>query len=252
MGLATATNNRLGQLSTSSTSVVSYISSENAYPECLQKLQVVSSIRAKRHRILHSVPILDRIEVIQCDSSGGHYNLKLHEVEISIPEGAVSENTSVHLEIGVTLHGPFEFPKDMKPVSPIVWLSIQEGVQFTKSTELSLPHFINCVQEGAHHLSFLTAQVKAEEKFQFQKTRNSGSGIRAATGTLRTRLSKHPFFVCIAAKVTKELTSRANYCVIKAAPKSSTERVWKAHFCITYLLPTCIEVSNRRILIKML
>lgn len=228
-------------VSASQQSIVSYGSSEKAYPASVRELQVIHYTCAKEHNILCRVPCVDMIKVLQCDRMGGFYYSESHHFEINIPDGAVNDN--VHLEFGVTLTGPFEFPKDMKPISIIIWLSIQEGVPFDKSAAVTLPHFINYTDDISQNVSFLTAEVKQAGKFHFQKVRKPGAGIVADSGTLRTRLSKHPCFVCIAAR-SKDMASRTNYCLIEAIPKPVTQLVWKAHFCITYMLPTCIQVND--------
>ena len=221
-------------------SFTSYISSELAYPEPTKQLHPRSYIAPRIHKTVPMIPFEDDIEVFKIDRAGGTYSSKAHKMELIIPEGAVSGYPMVTLEFGVTLHGPFTFPKDTKPVSAIVWFSLQGQSSFHKSIEIVLPHFINYAEDDSQSLAFF---VTNGEKYQFQKQRDSGRGISSTHGTLRTRLSKEPCFICIATKNAKDIATKSNYCIVKAMPKlSPTDYIWRVHFCVSYLLPTCIEV----------
>lgn len=144
--------------------VASYISSELAYPE--PRDSVVS------RSALNTDLFEDQLEVLQCDSVGGVYYFDIHGIRIVIPEGAVNEDSKANLEFGVTLHGPFEFPKDTKPVLAIISLNFHNQSSFSKSIEITLSHFINYTEES-QFLAFYTANEKGE-RFQFQKLRSSG------------------------------------------------------------------------------
>ena len=224
-------------------SFTSYISSELAYPEPTKQLDPSMYIKPRTHKTVSMIPFEDDIKVLQIDRAGGTYSSKPHKMELIIPEGAVSGYAMVTLEFGVTLHGPFKFPKDTKPVSAIVWISLQGQSSFNKSIEIILPHFINYAEDDSQSLAFFESERKGE-KFHFQKVRDSGKGIGFTSGTLRTRLSKQPSFICIATRNPKDITSKAAYCVIKAMPiVPLTAQFWRIHFTVSYHLPTWIEVS---------
>ena len=229
-----------------SESIASYSSSELAYPWSTKKLPLISSTESKNHNSLHSIQFVGPIEELQCDSTGGVYHSSTHDVQISIPEGAVDENSTVNFEFGATLCGPFAFPKDLKPVSPIVWLGIKEGMPFNRSIGVTLPHCIKGLEESSQVLVFLTGELEKKQrgKIQFEKVRSPGSGIETGYGILRTRMSKHACFVCLAAKTTREIIGKTNYRIIKTTPKSTQKHLWKVHFYVTYDLPTCLEVSS--------
>ena len=205
------------------------------------ELEPHSYIMPKQHDV---IPFVEPIQVLQCEDSGGTFTSKPHEVGLYIPEGAVDPNFSLNLEFGVTLHGPFVFAKDakMKPVSPIVWLSVQEELPFNRHIELTLPHPIDC-SEDPSILAFYKAQKKGR-KYLFQRMRNPGFGIDRGIGKVQTKLSKGPYLICIAARATQDLVNKTNYCIIKAMPKSTDEPLWKVQFCVSFFLPTCIEVRN--------
>ena len=140
--------------SSSSSSDLSATSSDATLSE-VASIDSTKEIQAEPLRSkpkIHDVPFLGPIEVLQCDAGGGVYNSAIHDIHIRIPEEAVDQK--VNLEFGVTLHGPFAFPKDgkVKAVSPTVWLSVQGNVSFSKPIEIVLPH---CVGEDCQSLAFL-------------------------------------------------------------------------------------------------
>ena len=75
-----------------------------------------------------------------CDHNGLNYVIEDHDITLRIPEGAVAEGEKVHFEVGVTMYGPFYYPENSQPVSPILWFHIVEGVKLNKQCELILPH----------------------------------------------------------------------------------------------------------------
>ena len=212
-----------------------------------------TSVNPQKHRVLQSAMFKTSVEVIACDDSGGSYSSESHNIQLRIPEGAISAASlavSTNLEFAATLQGPFEFPADVKPVSPIVWFSTQVGIQFAKSVELTLPHFAN----RSEPLAFYAADTrKLRGKFQFQRLRAREKGITERDGTLKTKLSANQSrFVCIAcmgSKPIKEVINRAKYYIVKAAPKTIDTSQWKVFYCIVLSLPTCIEVCLNTLLI---
>lgn len=231
----------------SSSSDISATSSDATQSEVasINSTKEINAWQLRSKPKVHDVPFLGPIEVLQCDAGGGVYNSKIHDIHIRIPEDAVVQ--TVNLEFGVTLHGPFAFPKDgkVKAVSPTVWLSVQENASFKKPIEIVLPH---CVGEDCQSLAFYRAlaEEQREKKYPFRKLKTSEFGIDAYfSGTLRTKLSKNPHFLCIAGKVTQDLLRKSNYYLFQAKPKILDEPTWRVHFYVTYLLPTCNEVGMK-------
>lgn len=79
-----------------------------------------------------------------CDHCGTEYIIDDHDITLRIPEGAVPVGESIKFEIGVVLYDPFIFPENTRPISPIVWLCIQEDIELkkVKPIQLILPHFL--------------------------------------------------------------------------------------------------------------
>ena len=66
-----------------------------------------------------------------------------HDITLRIPEGAVAEGEKIHFEVGVAMYGPFVFPENTQPISPILWLCVVEGdAQLRKPFQIVLPHYL--------------------------------------------------------------------------------------------------------------
>ena len=149
------------------------------------------------------------------------------------------------LKFGVTIAGPFAFPDNIMPVSPVLWVQVQyssDQVELQKPIEITLPHAVNC-NEGSSLLHFMCAY---EQKHQiiFKMTQKRAV-ISQNKGRLLSKLSKRQYFICIGGNVCQEIIAKTEYCVIYVAPKQRIDNTWTIKFFITYTLPTCIEVSSK-------
>ena len=80
-------------------------------------------------------------ERLDCDHNGLDHVNEDHDITLRIPEGAVAEGEKVHFEVGVAMYGPFTFPENTQPISPILWLHLlEEDIKLSKYFELVLPH----------------------------------------------------------------------------------------------------------------
>ncbi len=227
---------------TSSGSISSHSSCELTVPDpspIHAERGLTSSLRTTQH----SSAVMQHIETVQvvhCDSVGGRFNYEPHDIILSVPEGAT--DSVANIEVGVTLNGPMIFPKDTKPVSPIVMLCLQEGSTLSKAIKLAFPHCYRYTEGDQHMLTFLKASKpkKAGRKLLFQKINGT---IGRGKGMVWIKPSKpSPSFFCIGCKVGPEAIAKTNYCVVKVMPKSTDETTWQLVLCVSYLLQTSIEV----------
>ena len=198
-----------------------------------------------------SVPFVDPIEILVCDSRGKEFINSDHDITLRVPPGAIPDGVTVHIETGVTLHGPFQFPPGTRPISPIVWFCTQEGVPFLKPVEVILPHFLHNwdgLQLGflkADHSTFTTDD--GEKRYIFQPVNDPMELHLENVKGFGVLSTKHFCFLCIQANITHDqLPSKAQYCLTKVTPDPwpSMAISFPIHFCVTFLLPTCFEVSN--------
>ena len=203
------------------------------------------------------VDFMDPIITIPFDTNGGDYHSMAHGFRIVVPKGAIKKRTSVEIQFGVTMHGPFEFPSNKKPVSPILWVSAKPESKLRKPIEITIPHFLDMssgtgdrygkkINKG---MSFLKAsdktatpfqRGKSTQLYQFKVASESEECFwpNESHGTIS---AKHLGFFCIAAaKNNPELKPR--YCIIPVIPKLIQKSSWKIHYCVTYLLKTSIQV----------
>ena len=198
-----------------------------------------------------AVPYLDPIEVVTFDNSGGEYTNEAHDIIIRVPQGAISKGVTVNIEVGVTLHGPFSYPRNAKPVSPILWLCMQQDVLLRKSVEVVLPHCVSGLKGGEHNgleLGFLKAnhhEVVSGSEEQSMYTFHPLEGKVKFTSSCGTIQTQHFCFLCIKAQLSRELVQKSGYCLSRVIPHpwpASQSQIF-IYFCVTYFMKTCLKVS---------
>ena len=206
--------------------------------------------------ICRSIPFVEPVAIITCNSDGGEYKSEEHGFQVAVPKGAIKKRASVEIQIGITLHGPFDFPEGKRPISPILWLCSNPETKFRKPVEVTLPHYLNTSGSGngcdsgkefgftflkaLHKSSVVNAQGR--RRYQFHST--DGEEWFWSNENRGTLLTKHFCFVCIAANTSSDVTTRATYCLVTVIPKPIEQPTWKIHYCVTYLLRTCIQVGS--------
>ena len=206
---------------------------------------------------------LTRVKELEFDCSGGKYHCPEDGYSLTVPKGAISEKLGlISIQCGVIPYGPFgpfKYPDGIKPVSPIVWFCSTSSLEFQKPVEITIPHCLDCdSEEDSQSLAFFKANHNVSDSeaptFHFPKESSptmfhfkevegiSSFPLNTSHGTL---YSKHLCFYCIGSK-DKDITDRANFCLITAEPKCF-QRISRIHFCLTYLLKTCMQVNNKQI-----
>lgn len=196
------------------------------------------------------IRFISAIESTTFGHNGVQYSSQYHDVRISVPKGATNKHTTVELQVGVALHGPFSFPDEKRPVSPIVWVGMNPNTKLKKHMEIIIPHFVDrSGQSLSTELILLKATdlVKGGKKqYQFYRVAENNQYFDDANhGTVTT---KHSCYFCIAGDMTN-LT--ASYCLLPVIPQQITQTTWKIHYYITYLLKSHIHVRNKHYFIVM-
>ena len=191
---------------------------------------------------------LTRMKELEFDCSGGKYYSPEDGYSLTVPRGAIPENLgSVSIQHGVIPYGPFgpfKYPDGVKPVSPIVWFCSTSSVEFQKLVEITIPHCYDCDSEqDSQSLAFFKANHNISDNgpkmFHFKEVEGISSfPLNTSCGTL---YSKHLCFYCIGTN-DEGITSKAKFCLITAKPVCFQRRS-RIHFCLTYLLETCVKVS---------
>ena len=108
------------------------------------------------------IPFL-HYEHLDCDHDGLDYVIKDHDITLRIPEGAVAEGEEVHFEVGVAMYGPFIFPENTQPISPILWLYALKDVRMNERFQLILPHCYTGLIIPPELISFTLADQNSTE-----------------------------------------------------------------------------------------
>ena len=188
------------------------------------------------------------IGVLECGESGGVYHNSTHNFTITIPQGAVPNDTVIRIEVGVCLYGPFTFPNNHQPLSAILWLHVQNhaGFQFQKAVKISLQHCINIGKEEdcqLLELTFMKANCHADGRSSFEFSPAKGEyhfPVGSDCGTLYTTCF---CFACITASLQCETFAKVNYSLVTVEPGLTSDVLWSVHFIMCYHLETCLQVG---------
>ena len=195
---------------------------------------------------MSNIKFIGMIEQIQCNVKGGKYECTQHGFALYIPPGAVNEGTTFTITVGAATVGPFKYPKNTIPVSPILWVHVDfSDSQTVLKEEIKLKiHHAVTGNDGIKHLQFLCCS-KLSGTVAFERAHKK-SNIGPDEGVLHTRLSKKSYCFCISSEVCSNAIANMEFCMIKVKPLNLNFRnTWKMHFIVTYALPTCITVSRK-------
>jgi hypothetical protein len=195
--------------------------------------------------------------ILECNHAGLTYTFEDHDITLIVPEGALPKDQTVHIEFDATMYGPFIFPKDTRPISPIVWLSLLErDVKLKKPFQLILPHFLteSKVKETLHfhqvgcakaiHSTFVVRD--SEKNYEFHPCDSELRFASCGNKGYAVLESDHCCFYCLQANITRELAKDASYCLTQIE-RSVSHNQYEVFFIASYFLQTCIQVKFLRL-----
>ena len=212
-----------------------------------------------------SVPLQDHVTVIELDTYGGEYKNVDHDISLSIPEGAVADGEMIHMEVAVALYGPFHFSDGKRPISPILWLCIQEDIALLKPISIVLPHMlVNLTREDvanfgiqiakADHREYVTT-TPGKREYVFKPH----SAAMELTSTQErgyvTIKTDHFCFICLemnkigstSPEAARQVAMKMGYylhCVESLqSPYLVSPPREVIHFCVSFFLETCRKVQ---------
>ena len=208
---------------------------------------MLKSVHFQEARQKALVPFLHH-QILVCDSKPQQYIIQDHDITLKLPEGAVDLGEILHLEIGVAMYGPFQFPENTQAISPIIWLCPVENTELKKPFQLTVPHFLTELSEDKlyhHEVAFAKAShhiIKDYERgYSFHVCDTKPvftSHYHKFYGVL---VSQHFCFYCLKARQTAELALDAGYGLVRIE-KLLSPQINQVHFCAIYLLKTCLKV----------
>ena len=90
-------------------------------------------------------PISDSVPLSKIfDHQGGALMIEDHNVNIAVPELAVSKGETVELQAVASLVGPYKLPDDCDPISVFVWIAAD--YVFKQPVKITIPHFASLEQ----------------------------------------------------------------------------------------------------------
>ena len=202
-------------------------------------------------RFLHSthdfVPfngpeLVGSVQVVPCTNLGGVFRFNEHSIILKIPKDAVPYE--VDLEVGVAIHGEFQFPKNKRPISAIFWLNVLEDFQFQKPIQIQLPHYLRLSKEEAEsstELGYLVATSAGGElnkNIPFHQGQTDQVDFYLRNGTIKTNRAG---YMCLCASKSL-IESRSEYFLVSAVPNPTPSLRWTIEFFVVYSLDTFVEV----------
>ena len=194
---------------------------------------------------------VDPVDRITFDSKGGQYTNQDHHIYLKVPPAAVPKGEQVTVEIGVSLRCPILFPTGNRPISAMVSMCVVGNpyYQFLKPVEVRLSHCLDVATKEDVSKLEIEFLKSGHNLFYFHKAEGESTFEPGTySGTLAT---KHFCCFCIAANESKADLSKIYYRLVKVVPRSTPSLHWKARYCITYFLKTCLQVSIIRNWLKL-
>ena len=193
------------------------------------------------------VPFLHH-QVVECDCNGQSYTLDGHDITLNVPEGAVDKGQLLHFEIGVSLYGPFSFPENTQPISPIVWVCLlEEHVKLKEPFQLIIPHIISKEKLNNYEINFSKANHdyfisrNGNKLYRFYDYDFDPLFVSIGHRSYGILVTNHFCFYCLKANTSAKLAVDAGYSLARIENILTPQRN-EVIFCATYFLETCIKV----------
>jgi len=153
------------------------------------------------------------------------------------------------------LHGPFQYPEGLRPVSPVFWICVRNkahSMHFLKPLSITLQHCLHVDSEEEIEslgLTFLKGdhEMSLEGKYQFHIA--EGRSTFKANNDRGTLQTDHFCYKCIACKISDSALQRAKFCLYGTVPRTFVyDKLMYIVFFATFLLETCLETVHRQIM----
>ena len=191
---------------------------------------------------------LGPVRVLVCDSRGGRFPIPEHGITLTFPQGAVQG--TIEVEVGVAIHGLFDFPDDLQPISVLVWVQAKRpNFEFQKRIEISLPHYLKLSKDDVRDssdlgLGFMVTDGEENGNQRHHLIFKEGAKDQVSYKQTRAIISTTHFcYMCLSAKMSV-ITEKSRYLLTQVQPEPITSLRWQIHFFVSYNLCSFIEVSS--------
>ena len=201
------------------------------------------------------------VEVLQVTHEGKDFFEDSLGVCIKFPKGAIPKGSQLHLEVGMCLYGPFEFPANTSPIAPILTLCPQESIPLLKPITITLPHIIDQATESdvkdagikvlkADHNCLLQGTPDLPSLYVFEDIDSSISFEQIGDENYATFPLLHFCFITLRRdrSIQSDFAKRINitYCISPLYPRNIAAATSEIpyHYPITYYMKPCFEVTR--------
>lgn len=225
------------------------------------RFKVKKPLEVRESLKLSHLTFVKPVQVLQITHAGIKYQDDKLGLCVIFPEGAIPKNCKLCLEVGMSLFGPFKFPMNTTPISPILMLCPQEDISLQKPFSVTLPHIIDKATEGdveamgigvvkANHTA--EAYLGTQKQFSFEDT--DSKVVFEQIRQFEDENSKEyatfslTHFCFISLRINEsmklEVRKRKSFCIGPFYPTriSVTTPVLTFHFPITYYMDPWLEV----------
>ena len=176
-------------------------------------------------------------------SAGVRYENAANDFTLEVQEGAIPET-----DVAVALFGPFQFPKGLRPVSPVFWVCVrdQRSFFFSRPVSVTLPHFLDLGSKEdvkSLGLTFLKASHSKNSKGMYEFSKTDGEMDFESSHRFGVLKISHFCSLCIASRDRPECLRMTQFCLTSLLPRStvSVGKKQYAYFFITFhYLTTCL------------
>ena len=194
----------------------------------------------------------DHMTTLVCTCERMTFHDDQNEFGLEVPEGAIPKQSSITIDIGVALYGPFKYPDGLRPVSPVFWICTRDPklFKFEKPATVTIPHCLKVESADSLGLTFLKGKHEAnsDKVYQFERVDEVSEMVFEAHHTNATLKTTHFCSLCIAGAISPELDKNTKFCIYAAIPPVVTpNQPSNCRFFVSFLLPTCIETVEKQI-----
>ena len=181
-----------------------------------------------------------------CTSDGRSYYDEHNDFRLEIPQGAIPEGERVTIDIGVALYGPYQYPKGLRPVSPVFWVCVRdrENFRFLKPVKITIEHCLSLDRDTDTHslgFTFLKAGHTLNSAGMYELHSADGAQDFQSDLSHGTLTTDHFCFLCISGKDDHETAKRNGYYLIRAHVNPIAARgIQVMEFFITLKLKCCV------------
>ena len=184
-------------------------------------------------------------EVIQVTDKGILYSEESIGLWIDIPKGAIAKGLQLGLKVGMSLHGPFQYPAETSSIAPILMLCPDKDITLLKPIKVTLPHNIH--QATKYSLETLGIHVvKANHSTGYVFEDISESKISLETREMKEYAVfsvTHFCFLSLRCDSSSK-AARTKTCCIGPMYPSEFKFPCTYHLPITYYMDPWIEVNQ--------